>query len=175
MVETLLEEIGRRPGQPPGAGGGGGASRPLMGGRTGGIDGVAAGAGGVTSDREGYALAAGLALGLVTLGVGSNAPGLSDIRIRDRLKWVWLAEHMVPMHATTCAMICVSAFWLFVISVLHDSISTHLQPSPCVCSGCALACITHFAYVVASQAHVPDVAQHCQFLLTVSVVCRLGD
>lgn len=119
MVETLLEEIGRRPGQPPGAAGGGGASRPLMGGRTGGVGGVAAGAGGVTSDREGYALAAGLALGLVTLGVGSNAPGLSDIRIRDRLKCVWLAEHVASMHATTWAIICVSAFWLSAISVPH--------------------------------------------------------
>jgi anaphase-promoting complex subunit 1 len=36
--------------------------------------------------REGYALAAGLALGLVTLGRGRAAVGLADLRIPERLR-----------------------------------------------------------------------------------------
>ncbi|KAL2629518.1 hypothetical protein R1flu_014204 [Riccia fluitans] len=55
-TEILLAEIGRKPG----------GDSPL--------------------DREGYALAAGLALGLVTLGRGNDAWGLSDLRIEDRLR-----------------------------------------------------------------------------------------
>lgn len=47
--------------------------------------------GGVTQEREGYALAAGLALGLVMLGAGGSAPGLADINMREQLKWVHVA------------------------------------------------------------------------------------
>jgi len=36
-------------------------------------------------DREGFSLAAGLALGLVALGRGRDAIGLSDLRIEGRL------------------------------------------------------------------------------------------
>ncbi|BBN07484.1 anaphase-promoting complex subunit 1 [Marchantia polymorpha subsp. ruderalis] len=55
-TEILLAEIGRKPG----------GDNPL--------------------DREGYALAAGLALGLVTLGRGNDAWGLADLHIEDRLR-----------------------------------------------------------------------------------------
>lgn len=55
-TEILLAEIGRKPG------------------------------GDNTLDREGYALAAGLALGLVTLGRGKDAWGLADLHIEDRLR-----------------------------------------------------------------------------------------
>jgi anaphase-promoting complex subunit 1 len=37
-------------------------------------------------DREAYALAAGLALGLITLGRGRGAAGLADLQIEDRLR-----------------------------------------------------------------------------------------
>ena len=57
MSEILLAEIGREPGG----------------------DGAAHG-------REGYALAAGLALGLVTLGRGRSAIGLADLQIPERLR-----------------------------------------------------------------------------------------
>ena len=43
---------------------------------------------GVTQDREGYALAAGLALGLITLGKGRAAVGLADLHLEDKLRWV---------------------------------------------------------------------------------------
>jgi anaphase-promoting complex subunit 1 len=65
-VEVLLDEIGRRPGGSGDAGG---------------IRSVA-----WAQEREGYALAAGLALGLVTLGSGRSALGLADLRIEDRLR-----------------------------------------------------------------------------------------
>ncbi|CAM6126515.1 unnamed protein product [Calypogeia fissa] len=55
-TEILLAEIGRKPG------------------------------GDNALDREGYALAAGLALGLVTLGRGNDAWGLADLHIEDRLR-----------------------------------------------------------------------------------------
>ena len=57
MTEFLLAEIGRRP-----------ASDRCQ-------------------DREGYSLAAGLALGMVTLGRGADggAVGLADLHIQDRL------------------------------------------------------------------------------------------
>ena len=58
----MLEEIGRRPGSSEGGSGIG------------------------AQEREGYALAAGLALGLITLGRGRQALGLSDLRIEDRLR-----------------------------------------------------------------------------------------
>ena len=37
------------------------------------------------SNREGYALAAGMALGLITLGRGHNMPALADLHLQDRL------------------------------------------------------------------------------------------
>ena len=40
----------------------------------------------MTRDREGYALAAGMALGLVTLAKGRAAVGLSDLRLEDKLR-----------------------------------------------------------------------------------------
>ena len=36
--------------------------------------------------REGYTLAAGFALGLTTLGLGDNAIGLADLKIKERLR-----------------------------------------------------------------------------------------
>jgi anaphase-promoting complex subunit 1 len=38
-----------------------------------------------STDREGYSLAAGVALGMVTLGRGSDAVGLGDLEIENRL------------------------------------------------------------------------------------------
>lgn len=68
----MLGEIGRRPGS--------GVPK----------DGAAAAAAGgsVSQDREGYALAAGLALGLITLGKGRNTAGLADLNIEGRLRSV---------------------------------------------------------------------------------------
>ena len=40
----------------------------------------------ISVDREGYSLAAGIALGFVTLGRGNKAAGLADLRIEDRLR-----------------------------------------------------------------------------------------
>ncbi len=40
----------------------------------------------VPHDREGYALAAGLALGLVTLGHGKHAFGLTDLGLEEKLR-----------------------------------------------------------------------------------------
>ncbi|KAL0039031.1 hypothetical protein WJX77_005730 [Trebouxia sp. C0004] len=70
-AEIMMEEIGRRPG-----GGGGGEFGNTS------TQGSA-----VSQDREGYALAAGLALGLITLGQGRAAVGLSDLHIEDRLRY----------------------------------------------------------------------------------------
>ena len=42
----------------------------------------------MTQDREGYALAAGLALGLITLGKGRGAAGLADLHLEEKLRWV---------------------------------------------------------------------------------------
>lgn len=72
MCEMLLDELGDRPG--------------VL--NTGGSDGgvVGTGNGQITNSRECYALSAGLALGLVTLGKGRNAPGLADMGIEDRLR-----------------------------------------------------------------------------------------
>lgn len=41
---------------------------------------------GVSQDREGYALAAGMALGLITLGRGRAALGLADLHLEERLR-----------------------------------------------------------------------------------------
>jgi hypothetical protein len=90
MAETLLEEIGRRPGVMPPPGSGGGGAYTGYGWQAGAGSGRAAGAPaaalqGVTHNRECYALAAGAALGLVCLGKGDAAPGLADLHLHDRL------------------------------------------------------------------------------------------
>ncbi len=107
MAETLVEEIGRRPLSPAaaaalaassaaaaaggtGAAGGGGAfggGFGLPGGGAGGTLPPGASPLAVTSDREGYALAAGFALGLVVLGMGGGraAAGLADLQLEERL------------------------------------------------------------------------------------------
>ena len=67
MTEVLLEEIGRRRDDTLSAE-------------------AAAGASGYDADeREGHALAAGMALGLVVLQLGEDAPGVRDMRLADRL------------------------------------------------------------------------------------------
>lgn len=69
MAKIMVEEIGRR------------ASGEL-----GNNNAAAAAAVPVSSHREGYALAAGAALGLVVLGSGRSAPGISDLQLEDRLR-----------------------------------------------------------------------------------------
>ena len=69
-AEIMMEEIGRRPG---GGGGGEFGSTSTQGSA-------------VSQDREAYALAAGLALGLISLGKGHAAVSLSDLRIEERLR-----------------------------------------------------------------------------------------
>ena len=69
-AEIMMEEIGRRPG-------GGGAGE---------FGSTSTQGSAVSQDREGYALAAGLALGLITLGQGRAAVGLSDLHIEERLR-----------------------------------------------------------------------------------------
>lgn len=79
----MMEEIGRRPG-----GGGGGEF------------GAASNQGSaVSQDREGYALAAGLALGLITLGKGRLAVGLSDLHIEERLRYI--RQHVIFSYCAT--------------------------------------------------------------------------
>lgn len=79
MAETMLEEIGRRPGITPIGSNGGvpGGQDPSS---------TVHMSMGVTQDREGYALAAGFALGLICLGKGRGAAGLADLHIEDRLR-----------------------------------------------------------------------------------------
>lgn len=48
-------------------------------------------------DRESYALAAGLALGLVTLGKGSEVAGLSDLPMADQLYHFMIGGHKRPL------------------------------------------------------------------------------
>jgi hypothetical protein len=70
-IEVMLEEIGKRPGAADAAAAANGGTRE---------------GGSAPEEREGYALAAGLAIGLITLGKGRSATGLSDLRIEDRLR-----------------------------------------------------------------------------------------
>ncbi len=77
----MIEEIGRRPG---GVSGGGGEAGDSAAQRNNADPAGASGA--VAQDREGYALAAGLALGLITLGRGHDAAGIADLHIVDRLR-----------------------------------------------------------------------------------------
>ncbi|KAK9819157.1 hypothetical protein WJX81_007920 [Elliptochloris bilobata] len=82
-TEIMIEEIGRRPG---GDGSGGGSGDGGDGGAQRNNADAAGASGAVAQDREGYALAAGLALGLITLGRGHDAAGLADMHIVDRLR-----------------------------------------------------------------------------------------
>ncbi|KAG1677449.1 hypothetical protein FOA52_001904 [Chlamydomonas sp. UWO 241] len=84
MVEILMREVERRVGGPPhcsadgdsGSGGGGEGGAASAGG---------SGSAGVSQDREGYALCAGLALGLLMLGRGRSCAGLADLKLEERL------------------------------------------------------------------------------------------
>ncbi|KAL1131298.1 hypothetical protein AAG570_010916 [Ranatra chinensis] len=69
IAEVLLSEIGRPPG-------------PEM---------------DNSSDRECYALAAGLGLGLVVLGKGANPSGLDDLAIADTLHYYMVGGHKRPL------------------------------------------------------------------------------
>ncbi|GMH41655.1 hypothetical protein BSKO_09565 [Bryopsis sp. KO-2023] len=70
MTALMLEEIGRRPGKNTTIDFGCGFVQ-----------------GGVTTDREGYALAAGFALGLINLGMGGQGCGIDDMQIEDTLRY----------------------------------------------------------------------------------------
>lgn len=69
----MLEEIGRRP-------------TSEYDHKTPSFQGISDSGNTISADSEGYALSAGLALGLICLGHGRNAAGLADMRIEDRLK-----------------------------------------------------------------------------------------
>ncbi len=89
MAEVMLGEMGCGGLAPPdpqhGGGGAPGAAPSGLGPR--GRGGGAGGAGwGVASDREGHALAAGFALGFITLGMGRQAAGLHDLGLEARLR-----------------------------------------------------------------------------------------
>ncbi|GIM09537.1 hypothetical protein Vretimale_13366 [Volvox reticuliferus] len=104
MAETLVEEIGRRPLSPAaaaafaadGQGGGGPGGSGLGGGSVPGGASLPPGASllAVTHEREGYALAAGLALGMVVLGLGGSraAAGLADLQLEERLTYYMLGS-----------------------------------------------------------------------------------
>ena len=75
---------------------------------------------GVSHDREGYALAAGLALGLIALGRGRSALGLADLHLEERLRWAggrnlcflvsscrWCRLASLCVHAVRAACGCV--------------------------------------------------------------------
>lgn len=68
----MLEEIGRRPGN---------AGSQKASAAT-----VSSSGTTISADREGYALSAGLALGLICLGHGRDAVGLADMKIEERLR-----------------------------------------------------------------------------------------
>ena len=52
----------------------------------------------MAADREGYALAAGLALGLTCLGKGRTAVGLSDLHLEDRLRSGFPTSNSKALH-----------------------------------------------------------------------------
>ena len=76
-AEVMIDEIGRRPG--------GGSHESGTYGRGAGTRRVDS-AVPVGFNREGYALAAGMALGLITLGQGRNLAALQDLNLPDRLR-----------------------------------------------------------------------------------------
>ena len=69
------------------------------------------------SNREGYALAAGMALGLITLGRGQDIPSLADLHLADRLRcmpaplcrhvYVAASHHRVLHLSRSCTSQCV--------------------------------------------------------------------
>ncbi|GAX79204.1 hypothetical protein CEUSTIGMA_g6644.t1 [Chlamydomonas eustigma] len=101
MVELFLSEMQRRPGF---RATGEGANAPMGNAST---DGKGL-YGGVTQDREGYALAAGIGLGMVLLGKGRDMPGLSDMELEDRLRSLLQGgrrgEDMVPSTSSTACI-----------------------------------------------------------------------
>lgn len=82
----MLQEMARRPGLPGIHHLGGTAAAAAAAGVGGGLAGALGGGQGVMQDREGYALAAGAALGLITLGRGRRIPGLEDLQLGKRLR-----------------------------------------------------------------------------------------
>lgn len=48
-------------------------------------------------ERESYALTAGLALGLVTLGKGESPPGLKDLQLPDILHYYMVGGNKRPL------------------------------------------------------------------------------
>lgn len=48
-------------------------------------------------ERESYALTAGLALGLVTLGQGESPPGLQDLQLTDTLHYYMVGGNKRPL------------------------------------------------------------------------------
>jgi hypothetical protein len=81
MAGIMLDEICRKPGWQNRAGG-----AVAGGGEPGGGGGYSPCPQGVTKDREGYALAAGFALGLVCLGLGRKAAVVDDLQLDQRLR-----------------------------------------------------------------------------------------
>ena len=76
-AELMMEEIGRRPTTTDSAGAqNGSVSHP--------------------DNREGYAWAAAMGLGLITLGRGRSAAGLADMRIEQRLRQTLVLQHSLP-------------------------------------------------------------------------------
>ena len=51
-------------------------------------------------NREGYAFSAAIGLGLITLGKGRNAGGLTDMRIEQRLRYMYLKVTASVVSAT---------------------------------------------------------------------------
>lgn len=92
MAEILLQEVARRPKMPQGGFGSPGASNTS----------ITTSTPAVSSDREGYALAAGLALGMVTLGRGDGAIGLSDLNLKDKLVHLMLGGAEGPAGPRAC-------------------------------------------------------------------------
>ena len=74
-AEMMLDELGRKPGSEN-------DNKPPA------VQGISDSGNIISADREGYALSAGLALGLICLGKGRHAIGLSDLHIEDRLRSV---------------------------------------------------------------------------------------
>lgn len=77
----MLEEMGRRPGSEN-------DNKPPP------VHGISDSGNTIAADREGYALSAGLALGLICLGKGRDAVGLSDLRIEDQLRSIPPQPHV---------------------------------------------------------------------------------
>ena len=104
MAEVMIGEIGRRPGE-----GTQETANPARGVRGSRIESNAVG-----FNREGYALAAGLALGLITLGQGQSMPLIQDLNLPDRLRWgvaCWSLGHGVYAYSTikqACVKSCPS-------------------------------------------------------------------